>query len=299
MEKDHNITGNDSNSRLLITSLLNLFITIAEIVGGLLSNSLALLSDALHNISDTLAILLAYFAQKVGQRKSNTRKTFGYKRVEILAAFFNATLLIGISIFLIFEAVKRFYEPEPIKGLLMFIVAGAGLLFNLMGVLLLQRHAHDSLNIRSAYLHLLGDTFSSVAVIIGGMLIYFTDLYWIDPLITILISLYITREAFVVFKQAADILMQGTPKNIDISSAISDLENISGIANIHHVHVWSLSDNQNHFECHAELDSDLPVSQTNIILMTIEKILKEKYGIGHVTVQFEYGQLHDHVAIPH
>ena len=299
MEKGHYHTENKSGSRLLITSLLNVFITVAEIIGGILSNSLALLSDAIHNLSDTLAILLAYVAQKVGQRKSNTRKTFGYKRVEILAAFFNATLLIGISLYLIFEAIKRFYEPEPIKGLLMFIVAGAGLLFNLMGVLLLQRHAHDSLNIRSAYLHLLGDTFSSVAVIIGGLLIYFYDIYWIDPVITILISLYIIRETFSVFKQSADILMQGSPKDIDITAAVFDLENISGIANIHHVHVWSLSDNQKHFECHAELDRDLPVSQTHNILSAIEKILQDKYGIGHVTVQFEHGNLHDHAAIHH
>ena len=299
MDQKHEQRSDTGARNLLLASLLNVLITLAEIIGGILSNSLALLSDALHNLSDTLAVLLAYFARRIGKRRSNERKTFGYKRIEILAAFINAIVLLGISLFLVFESIKRFYDPEPVKGLLMFIVATAGLIFNLAAVLLLKDHSHGNLNVRSAYLHLLGDTFSSVAVIIGGILIYFWEVYWVDPLVTILISIYIIKEAYPVFKEAADILMQGTPKDIDITSAIRDLENINGIANIHHVHVWSLSDNQYHFECHAELDLDLPVSQTNVILSAIEKILVEKYGIGHVTVQFEYGNLHDHAAIHH
>ncbi|HSG67764.1 MAG TPA: cation diffusion facilitator family transporter [Bacteroidales bacterium] len=290
--------GNDKSGRsLLLASLLNIFITIVEIIGGILSNSLALLSDALHNLSDTLAVLLAYFARRISRRESNERKTFGYKRIEILAAFFNAMVLIGVSAFLIYEGVKRFYEPEPIKGLLMFIVAAAGLAFNLIAVLLLKDHAGHSLNVRSAYLHLLGDTFSSVAVIIGGILIYFWEIYWIDPVITILISLYILKETFPILKQSADILMQGTPDDINIASVITSLENINGISNIHHVHIWSLSDNEYHFECHAELESDMVISETKDILATMEKILREEYAIGHLTVQFEFRLCHDNNAI--
>ena len=287
MSHNHNHES-ESGRSLLLATLLNVFITVVEIIGGIMANSLALLSDALHNLSDTIAILLAYIAQKVSRRKSNEQKTFGYKRIEILAAFFNALLLIGISVFLVFEAIKRFNDPEPIKGLLMFIVATAGLIFNLLAVLILKKHSNSSLNIRSAYLHLLGDTLSSVAVIIGGILIYFFEIIWIDPLITILISLYIVKETWGVFKQSADILMQATPKGINIHSIITDLEKLEGIANIHHVHTWGLSDSDFHFECHTELTEDLSVSETSHIKEQMGKILHEKYGIGHLTVQFDF-----------
>ena len=190
MGHHHHEMENGGNRSLLLATVLNVFITVVEIIGGIMANSLALLSDALHNLSDTIAILLAYIAAKVSRRSSNERKTFGYKRVEILAAFFNALVLIGISVFLVYEAIFRFSHPEPVKGLLMLVVATAGLIFNLLAVLLLKKYSGASLNIRSAYLHLLGDTLSSVAVIIGGVLIYFFEIYWVDPLITILISIY-------------------------------------------------------------------------------------------------------------
>ncbi len=293
MKHEHQHRQDREGRSLLLATLLNVLITLAEIIGGLLSNSLALLSDALHNLSDTLAVLLAYAARRIGRRRSNERKTFGYKRIEILSAFFNAMVLFGISVFLIAESIRRFAEPEPIKGLLMFIVATAGLIFNLLAVILLKEHSHGNLNIRSAYLHLLGDTFSSVAVILGGIMIYFWQLYWVDPLITMLISLYIMKESYPVFRQAADILMQGTPEDINIKEVVADLENINGIANIHHVHVWSLSDKQYHFECHADLSADISVSETGELLSSMEKLLKEKYGIGHLTVQFEYRNCND------
>jgi len=297
MGHNHHKQENASNKSLLLVTLLNVFITLAEIIGGIMANSLALLSDAIHNLSDTLAILLAYIAQRISRRESNERKTFGYKRVEILAAFFNALVLIGISAFLIYEAIRRFSDPEPIKGLLMFVVASAGLIFNLLAVLILRKHSDSSLNIRSAYLHLLGDTLSSVAVIIGGILIYYTDIYWIDPLITILISLYIIKETWSVFKQSADILMQAVPDNVDIHAITKDLGVIGGIENIHHVHVWSLSDHDLHFECHAELARDIPISETSRLRIQMENVLQEKYGIDHSTVQFEYNSGHNDEVI--
>ena len=225
---------------LLLATLLNVLITVVEIIGGILSNSLALLSDAVHNLGDTLAVLLAYVAGRISKRKSNERKTFGYKRVEILAAFFNALVLIAISVFLVYEGIQRFSEPEPIKGLLMFTVASAGLVFNLLAVLILKKHSANSLNIRSAYLHLLGDTLSSFAVIIGGILIYFFDIYWIDPVITILISIYIIKETWDVFRDSSNILMQATPEGLDVQKIIGALIKVEGIQNIHHVHLWSL-----------------------------------------------------------
>ncbi len=282
-----------SSRNLLVTTVLNLAITIAEFIGGLLSNSLALLSDALHNLSDTLAILLAYIANRIAKKASNKRKTFGYKRIEILAAFLNSLVLIVISIFLFVEAVKRFQDPEPIKGQIMFIVAGIGLLANLFSVLLLRKSSRGNLNIKSAYLHLIGDTLSSVAVIIGGVLIYFYQIYWVDPVITILIGLYIMKETWHILKKTVDILMQGVPESIDVSQIKLELERTPEVENIHHVHIWNLSDRIIHFECHAKLAKDIRVSETGPVLKKIEHTLRDRFNIRHITVQFEFNTCDD------
>lgn len=293
---DHG-TKDSSNTRLLLVTALNVFITVAEIIGGLMANSLALLSDAIHNLSDTIAILMAYIARRISTRSSNEQKTFGYKRVEILSAFVNALVLIGISIYLVYEAILRFSDPSPAKGLVMFVVAGAALIFNLLSVLLLKKHSGGSLNIRSAYLHLLGDALFSLAVVLGGVLIYYTKLSWIDPLITILISIFIIKETWGVFMESVDILMQATPKGIDVPAIIHALEKIPGIDNIHHVHIWSLSDDDFHFECHADLLEDREVSRTNEIRSSMEQVLHDTFDIGHVTIQFEFNDCDDKEVI--
>jgi cobalt-zinc-cadmium efflux system protein len=286
-----------SGKSMLWVTLLNVFITVAEIIGGILTNSLALLSDAVHNLSDTIAIFLAYVAQRLARKQSNEKKTFGYKRVEILAAFFNALVLIAISVFLIYEAILRFNNPVAVKGLLMFIVALAGLLFNLLAVLILKKYASESLNVRSAYLHLLGDTLSSVAVVIGGVLIYFFEIFWIDPLITILISVYIIKETWNVFRHSADILMQSTPRGVNLDEIIKALENIEEISNIHHVHMWGMSEKDLHFECHADLETDMAVSKTASIRERMEDLLKDHFSISHLTVQFEFNVCDDKEVI--
>jgi len=286
-----------SGRNLVITVFLNLAITIAEVIGGILSNSLALLSDALHNLSDTVALFIAWIANKISRRASNDRKTFGYKRIEILAAFLNSLVLILVSVFLITEAVKRFMDPEPIRGQIMFIVATAGLAANLISVLILRKDSGKNINIRSAYLHLLSDTLSSVAVIIGGILIYYFDLFWIDPLVTVLISLYILRETWFVFRETVDILMQGTPRGMSLKKIKAEVEKITGVANVHHVHLWNLNDNLIHFECHVIVSENIRVSDTKPILETIERILLDQFGITHVTVQFEYNVDHERSSL--
>lgn len=277
-----------SGKKLLFATLLNVVITVAEIVGGILSNSLALLSDAIHNLGDTIAVLLAWVAHRVSLRSANERKTFGYKRVEILAAFVNAVTLIVIVVFIFREAVVRFQNPEPIKGLMMFSVATIGLIANLVAVLLLKADSDKNINIRAAYLHLLGDTISSVAVIVSSVLIYFYKIYWLDPVITILIGLYILKETYGVLRESVDILMQATPKGVNLSKIKATLENIEGIANIHHVHVWNLNDSQIHFECHVDLTTDCRISETDSVLQEMKKQLEFEYAITHHTIQFEY-----------
>ncbi|MBN1952621.1 MAG: cation transporter [Bacteroidales bacterium] len=282
----HHHDLNDRN--LLFATLLNAVITVAEIIGGLLSNSLALLSDAIHNLGDTIAVMLAYFANLIGRRDANEKKTFGYKRAEILAALFNAVVLITITLFLFIEAYKRFQSPEPIKAVIMFWVALVGLIANFIAVVLLRKDSQHNINIRAAYLHLLGDTVSSVAVILGSVFIFYFDITWIDPVITFLIGIYILKETYTVLRETVNILMQGTPESIDLMEVVKELEERREISNIHHVHSWRLDDKQIHFECHIDLDDDYTLSQTDKLRSELEEVLLNKYGISHVTIQMEF-----------
>ncbi len=278
-----------SGKNLLIATVLNLTITAAEFVGGFLANSLALISDAVHNLSDGIAILIAYIAYRLGRRGSSKRQTFGFKRAEILAALLNSLVLIVIFVYLVVEAVKHLLNPEPINGVIMFTVATIGLIANVAAVVLLRKDSKKNLNIKAAYLHLLGDTISSVAVIAGGILIMFFKIYWLDPVITILIGAYILKETYKILKRVIEILMQAAPPEIDLSEIKKSLEEISSINNIHHVHIWNLSDKEVHFECHVDLDKNIRLSATEEIRCEIENILRKNFGIEHITVQFENG----------
>ena len=285
--------GDIRERNLLISALLNLVITVVEIIGGLISNSLALLSDALHNLGDTSAIVIAYVANLISKRDYSDKKTFGYKRIEILAALFNAVVLVAIIIYLFIEAFHRIKNPEPIKGLIMFVVASVGLLANLISVLLLKKDSAKNINIRAAYLHLLGDTISSVLVIVSAVFIYWFGFYWLDPLVTILLGLYLLKETYEILRQAMDILMQGTPQGIDLTEIKKELESLPEIDNIHHVHAWNLTDREIHFECHIDLKEDIKVSETEYIKERIHRVLHNKFGITHVTTQYEYNCCED------
>jgi cobalt-zinc-cadmium efflux system protein len=280
--------GKNTERNLLFSVLLNLVVTIAEVVGGLFSNSLALLSDALHNLGDTSAIFIAFLANRISKKEGTNKKTFGFKRIEILAALFNAIILVVIIIYLFIEAWHRLRNPMPIKGLVMLIVAVIGLLANLFSVLLLKKHSEQSINIRAAYLHLIGDTISSFVVIFTAILIYFFNIYWIDPLVTFILGIYLLWETYRILKVALDILMQATPPGLDLNQVKEALETLPAIDNIHHVHAWNLSDQEIHFECHVDLISDIRISETEIIRDAINEILKKKFRITHVTIQYEY-----------
>ena len=291
-------SGEVRGNRLLIATFLNFIIALVEFIGGLISNSLSLISDALHNLSDALAVFIAWIAHKVSKRPSNQKRTFGYKRIEILAALLNAIILAAISIFLFYEAYKRLKDPQEVKGLIMLIVATIGFFANLLAVILLHHDSKRNINFKAAYLHLLGDTLSSIAVIIGGILIYFYNIYWVDPVITIIIGIYILKETFGILKQANDILMQGTPSGADLEAIRHDLETIDEIANIHHVHMWNLDDQSIHFECHVDLKKDVTLSEAEKIYRKMETLLKTKVHISHLTIQFEHHWCDDKNMIP-
>jgi cobalt-zinc-cadmium efflux system protein len=278
---------------LVLSTLLNLTVSIAEVIGGLLSNSLALISDALHNLGDTSALFIAYLASVISKKDYSNEKTFGYKRIEILAALFNAIILVVIIVYLFIEAYQRLNNPEPIKGFVMFVVAVIGFVANLLSVFLLKKHSTESINIRAAYVHLLGDTISSVIVIITALVIYFFRLYWIDPVVTFLLGLYLLKEAFLIVKEALDILMQSTPQGLDLAEVKSVIEAMPEIDNVHHVHAWKLNDKDIHFECHIDMKSDIRISETENIKIRIQDILLNKFNINHVTIQYEYNCCED------
>lgn len=284
---------------LILATILNFFIFIGEIIGGVISNSLALISDAAHNISDAFAVAIALVAYRIGKRDPDLKRTFGFRRIEILAAFFNAVILIVIIIFLFYEAVKRLEAPQHVRGPVMLIVASAGFIANMIAVLLLRQDKRHNLNVKSAYIHLLGDSLASVAVIVGSVVIIRFKIYWIDPALTILVGIFILRQAYKIIRQAVDILMQSTPERLDLMEVKKEIEKIDTVSNIHHVHAWTLDDRQLHFECHIDLKQNYKLSELEPVRKQIEKMLHERFNISHLTIQFEFDVCHDKEMIHH
>lgn len=285
--------NNDSKQvslpKLVFTIFLNLIITAAQIVGGIISGSLALISDAIHNLSDSVSVILAWFAQILSRKPSTPKSTFGYKRAEILAAFINSIVLIAISVYLIFEAIERMFHPQDVDYKWMFWLGLLGLVANGISVLILEREKNKNINIKAAYLHLLGDALTSLAVILGAGLIWLFDIVWVDAVVTILIGIYLLVHTWKLLKESVTILMQMTPADIEIAKIEKRLQIVDGVKNIHHIHVWNLTDKQLHFECHLNLENNLMVSETAEISENVHKILHDEYDIEHVTIQFEFG----------
>jgi cobalt-zinc-cadmium efflux system protein len=281
-----------SGARLICVMLLNFLITAAEVAGGILSGSLSLVSDALHNLSDGLSVIISYYAIKVSERQGDAKKTFGYRRASIMAALLNSSVLIGISLFLFKEAYDKFIHPTAVNGSLVIWVALISLVANFLSMLLLRKGSRGDLNIKATYIHLLSDTLSSLGVILAGVLILFFKVYWVDPLLTVLISLYILWECVAIFRTAINILMQGVPEDIDVGEIETEVKEIAGIEGLHHVHIWCLDENHVNFEAHVNV-ADMSVSCAQAILTEVEKMLGERYGINHVTLQFEAGGIGD------
>lgn len=285
---NHTHAENVRGKKLLWVTLLNFSISLVQVAGGIISNSLSLISDAIHNLGDTSAIFIAFLAGKHADKRPDARKTFGYKRTEILAALFNAVVLIAICIFLFVEAYERFRNPQAIKGGIMLSVAVFGLIANLISVLVLQKEKSYNLNIRAAYLHLLGDTLSSVAVIAGGIAILVWQIYWLDPLVTVAVGVYIIYHTWDVVRQTVDILMQATPRHIDIQEIKQSVEALPQVENIHHLHIWQMDDEHIHLEAHLNISQDLSLSKAQTVRHDVETLLKDKFGISHITLQIEY-----------
>ncbi len=276
-----------SGKNLFITIVLNIIITLSQIVGGIISGSLALLSDAMHNFSDVLSLVVAWAANRIAAKPGDVSKTFGYKRAEIIAALFNASLLLGIAIFLIIEAMRKFIHPKPIDSSWVIWLGVLSIVLNTLSVLLVKEDAHKNINVKTAYLHLLTDVATSIAVVIGGLLMAWKHIFWIDPLISLLIAFYLIWASLDIIKESIAILMQFAPK-VDLEKLSRDVASISGIDNIHHIHIWRLNDHDIFLEAHVDFASDLKLKEVDNKLQKIEKLIKEKYHISHVTLQPEY-----------
>jgi cobalt-zinc-cadmium efflux system protein len=277
--------------RLLQALGISAVITVAQVVGGLLAHSLALLSDALHTLTDGIALLVSYAALKLSRRPASEQFTFGLKRAETLAAIVNSGVLIGISLWLLYEAVHRLiYPPAEVTGWIMVAVASVGLVANIANTLLLRSGAEKNLNMRSAYLHVMSDGVVSLAVIAGGAaIIYDPALRWIDPVLTFLISIWLIYESWSIVWSGTRVLLMSAPDDVEVRDIQAALEALPGVRNVHHVHLWVLNDESIHLEAHVDLPEDRRVSETSALGKQIEDLLREKWGVTHVTLQFECG----------
>lgn len=275
---------------LILSIILNLLITIAQIVGGIISGSLALISDALHNFSDVLSLVFSLIAHKLSRRKASINNTFGYKRAELIAAFINAITLILVALFLIYEASTRIFHPEPIKSGLVILLAILGIIVNGGSVLLLKKDSEHNLNMKSAYLHLLTDMMASVAVLVGGLLMKFYGWFWVDSLMTLLIALYLIYVSYDLIKSATKMLMLFTPDYIDIKEIVREVHKISGVNKLHHIHIWHLNDEELHLEAHLDCLRDIKMSEFNLLLEKIEIVLFEQFHINHINIQPEFNK---------
>jgi cobalt-zinc-cadmium efflux system protein len=266
---------------------------LGQFTGGIISGSLALISDALHNLSDVVSVILAYLAHRIGLRPQTQKSTFGFKRAEILAAFINAISLIAISVYLMVEAGKRFLNPQEVDYLWMFWLGIVGFVANGLSVFILHDNKNENLNIRAAYLHLIGDALTSVAVIAGAVCIWLFQVYWIDPLVTVLISVYIFIHTFKILKESVEILMQFAPSGIDQEEIVTVLLQIPEIQSVHHIHLWQLDDDRIYFEAHLVLAENRPVSDTDQITENAKRLLNSRFGISHTTFQYEYALCKD------
>ncbi|MGM8213082.1 cation diffusion facilitator family transporter [Virgibacillus sp. W0430] len=288
------VHGHAANKKALIISfIITTAYMIIEAVGGFLTNSLALLSDAGHMLSDSISLGVGAFAFIIGEKLANDRKTYGYKRIEILAALFNGVTLTIISFYIFYEAYHRFVDPPEVASFGMLTIAIIGLIVNVVVAWILnQGETEENLNLRAAFLHVLGDLFGSIGAIIAAIVIMTLDWSWADPLASVFVAILVLISGWRVTKDAFHILMEGTPKNINLTDVVNGIENVTAVYSIHDLHVWSITSSQHALSCHVVVDGNLMIAETEHILRAIEENL-QSIGITHVTIQLEAKQ-HPH-----
>ncbi|WP_223608893.1 cation diffusion facilitator family transporter [Chryseobacterium sp. OSA05B] len=287
MEEIKTQTGSPASrhkKNLLFVLILSGTYMIAEVIGGLVTQSLALMADAAHMLTDVVGLFLAFIAIKIGERKADASKTFGYYRTEILAAVINAVVLLGISLYVLYEAYQRFQNPPAVQSKTMLIVAGIGLVVNIIGMMILRKDSEGSLNMKGAYFEVLSDMLTSIGVMIAGVIMLTTGWYYADPIISALIGLLIFPRTWRLLKEAVNVLLEGTPKDVDIHKLRQSLEEVPGVKEVHDLHVWSLTSSVNAMSVHIIRDNR---TAQNPLLKTLTEVTTGNFKIIHTTFQIE------------
>ena len=282
----HHHNKSDSDTSLFFAIAINIVLTLAQVIGGIISGSLSLIADALHNLSDATSLGIAVFARAISRKPADEFKTFGYQRAEIVAALINLTLLITISFYLIYEAVWRIIEPQIITGWIIVLVAGIALIVDIATALITYKRSKNSINMKAAFLHNLSDALASIGVIFAGTLILLYDWYWVDTFVTFLISGFILLQGLILLPKTIHLLMEGTPEGLSTEEIKIEAEKIKDVQDVHHIHIWNLDENRIALEAHVVVTSD-NFKKVELIKYRIKELLKNKFNISHSTLEFE------------
>lgn len=283
----HHHHAGAGDRRVFWAVVVNVGLTVAQIVGGIVAGSLSLIADALHNFSDAVSLVIAFVARRIARRPSDEHMTFGYVRAEIVAALINYTTLILVGFYLVYEAILRFVEPQPVAGWIIVVIAAVALAVDLVTALLTYALSKESMNIRAAFLHNLADALGSVAVIVAGTLIITRGWHVVDPIATLLIAGYILWMAFREIGGAIRMLMLGTPPGVDVGALVEALRVTPGVADLHHVHVWAIDENENALEAHIVVEDGLE-AEIQAIKTRLKALARDGFGISHSTLEFEH-----------
>lgn len=270
--------------RLMVAIAINMLLTLAQVIGGIISGSLALIADALHNFSDAASLLIALVARRIGRQPADHFKTFGYKRAEVIATLVNLVTLLLVGLYLIYEGLWRLFEPQVIEGWMVIIVAAVALLIDLVTAGLTLTMSKQSMNIRAAFLHNVSDALASMGVIVAGTVILLYGWYWVDTALTLLIAGYVLYQAATLLPKTIHILMEGAPEDISINEVINVMAAVDGVLNVHHLHIWQIDEEKNALEAHVVITN---FSQTEQIKGALKAVLEQQFSITHSTLEFE------------
>ena len=289
---DHDIDSMGDH-RLGFAIAINMLLTVAQVIGGVVSGSLSLIADALHNFSDASTLLIAFAARKIGRQPADKLKTFGYKRAEVIAALINLVTLVIVGLYLIYEAIWRVFDPQIITGWTVVIVASIALIIDIATAILTYTMSKDSMNIRAAFIHNVSDAMASVGVIIAGTLILLYQWYWTDTLFTFLIAGYVLYQAAILLPETIHILMEGAPEDINIDDVIDAMETVNGVSNVHHVHLWQLDEHRNALESHVVIND---FNETENIKRLLKSEIEKRFSITHSTLEFEIARCEENAC---
>jgi len=284
---DHHSHAPTKRTKLIFAIFFNIAITVAEYVGGLFSGSLALISDAGHNLSDVLALMLGYAGEKVYEREPDKKYSFGLKRFEVFVALVNALSLVGIGIYIVYEAVARYIHPVQIDIRIMIPVGAVGLAGNLLSMLLLVKERHSNLNMKAAFLHLFYDTLSSVVVIVAGIALYVTGWLLIDLVVSVIIVAMIIWSSLAIIRESMGIFLQAAPPHINTDDVYRDIAGLKHVGSVHGLHIWSISSSEVFLSCHICIGDADAEADTDEVIRNVNSMLEDKYGIRHTTLQVE------------